>query len=132
MSATTATPLDLPYIWATWLPRLLTGENSCEWQPGMYQRAYRLCTTGTEPVCSPEVKSTYRMIDVTYISFTESTDEITYFASGARWSDSVVNIPAKLRAVETLYRITAMVSATGTNNPPDGNFGYTVIPPHRL
>ena len=20
-----------PYIWATWLPRLLTGENSCEW-----------------------------------------------------------------------------------------------------
>ena len=22
---------DFPYIWATWLPRLLTGENSCEW-----------------------------------------------------------------------------------------------------
>ena len=22
---------DHPYIWATWLPRLLTGENSCEW-----------------------------------------------------------------------------------------------------
>ena len=22
---------DSPYIWATWLPRLLTGENSCEW-----------------------------------------------------------------------------------------------------
>ena len=22
---------DQPYIWATWLPRLLTGENSCEW-----------------------------------------------------------------------------------------------------
>ena len=20
-----------PYLWATWLPRLLTGENSCEW-----------------------------------------------------------------------------------------------------
>ena len=20
-----------PYIWATWLPRFLTGENSCEW-----------------------------------------------------------------------------------------------------
>ena len=20
-----------PYVWATWLPRLLTGENSCEW-----------------------------------------------------------------------------------------------------
>ena len=20
-----------PYIWTTWLPRLLTGENSCEW-----------------------------------------------------------------------------------------------------
>ena len=20
-----------PYIWATWLPRLLIGENSCEW-----------------------------------------------------------------------------------------------------
>ena len=20
-----------PYIWATWLPRLLTGEHSCEW-----------------------------------------------------------------------------------------------------
>ena len=20
-----------PYIWATWLPRLLAGENSCEW-----------------------------------------------------------------------------------------------------
>ena len=63
-----------PYIWATWLPRLLTGENSCEWQPGMYQRAYRLCTTGTAPVCSPEVKSAYRMVDVTYNPFTESTD----------------------------------------------------------
>ena len=25
------TPRDFPYIWATWLPRLLTGENSCEW-----------------------------------------------------------------------------------------------------
>ena len=24
-------PRDHPYIWATWLPRLLTGENSCEW-----------------------------------------------------------------------------------------------------
>ncbi len=22
---------DFPYIWATWLPKLLTGENSCEW-----------------------------------------------------------------------------------------------------
>ncbi len=22
---------DHPYIWTTWLPRLLTGENSCEW-----------------------------------------------------------------------------------------------------
>ena len=22
---------EFPYIWATWLPRLLTGENSCEW-----------------------------------------------------------------------------------------------------
>ena len=22
---------DFPYIWATWLTRLLTGENSCEW-----------------------------------------------------------------------------------------------------
>ena len=22
---------ETPYIWATWLPRLLTGENSCEW-----------------------------------------------------------------------------------------------------
>ena len=22
---------EQPYIWATWLPRLLTGENSCEW-----------------------------------------------------------------------------------------------------
>ena len=21
---------EFPYIWATWLPRLLTGENSCE------------------------------------------------------------------------------------------------------
>ena len=31
MSATTSTPRDFPYIWATWLPRLLTGENSCEW-----------------------------------------------------------------------------------------------------
>ena len=26
-----ATPRDFPYIWTTWLPRLLTGENSCEW-----------------------------------------------------------------------------------------------------
>ena len=25
------TPRDFPYIWASWLPRLLTGENSCEW-----------------------------------------------------------------------------------------------------
>ena len=25
------TPRDFLYIWATWLPRLLTGENSCEW-----------------------------------------------------------------------------------------------------
>ena len=31
MSATTATPRAFPYIWTTWLPRLLTGENSCEW-----------------------------------------------------------------------------------------------------
>ena len=22
---------ETPYIWATWLPKLLTGENSCEW-----------------------------------------------------------------------------------------------------
>ncbi len=26
-----AIPRAHPYIWATWLPRLLTGENSCEW-----------------------------------------------------------------------------------------------------
>ena len=26
-----ATTRDFPYIWTTWLPRLLTGENSCEW-----------------------------------------------------------------------------------------------------
>ena len=26
-----AVPRETPYIWATWLPRLLTGENSCEW-----------------------------------------------------------------------------------------------------
>ena len=26
-----AVPREHPYIWATWLPRLLTGENSCEW-----------------------------------------------------------------------------------------------------
>ena len=26
-----AIPRQSPYIWATWLPRLLTGENSCEW-----------------------------------------------------------------------------------------------------
>ena len=26
-----AVPREAPYIWATWLPRLLTGENSCEW-----------------------------------------------------------------------------------------------------
>lgn len=26
-----AVPRQFPYIWATWLPRLLTGENSCEW-----------------------------------------------------------------------------------------------------
>ena len=25
------TPREHPYIWTTWLPRLLTGENSCEW-----------------------------------------------------------------------------------------------------
>ena len=22
---------DFPYIWVTWLPKLLAGENSCEW-----------------------------------------------------------------------------------------------------
>ena len=26
-----ASQREHPYIWATWLPRLLTGENSCEW-----------------------------------------------------------------------------------------------------
>ena len=26
-----AVPRETPYIWATWLPRLLTRENSCEW-----------------------------------------------------------------------------------------------------
>ena len=26
-----AVPRETPYIWTTWLPRLLTGENSCEW-----------------------------------------------------------------------------------------------------
>ena len=26
-----AVPRETPYIWAAWLPRLLTGENSCEW-----------------------------------------------------------------------------------------------------
>ena len=26
-----ATRRDFPYIWATLLPRLLTGENACEW-----------------------------------------------------------------------------------------------------
>ena len=26
-----AVPRDNPYIWTTWLPRLLTSENSCEW-----------------------------------------------------------------------------------------------------
>ena len=26
-----ATPREYPYIWATWQPRLLTGEHSCEW-----------------------------------------------------------------------------------------------------
>ena len=25
------TQREFPYIWTTWLPRLLTGENSCEW-----------------------------------------------------------------------------------------------------
>ena len=29
---------DFPYIWATWLPRLLTGENSCEW--GIWFKAH--------------------------------------------------------------------------------------------
>ena len=29
--ANVAVPRGTPYIWATWLPRLLTGENSCEW-----------------------------------------------------------------------------------------------------
>ena len=26
-----AVPREAPYIWATWLPRLLAGEHSCEW-----------------------------------------------------------------------------------------------------
>ena len=26
-----AVPRQYPYIWTTWLPRLLTGKNSCEW-----------------------------------------------------------------------------------------------------
>ena len=25
------TPREFPYIWATWLPRLLVGDRSCEW-----------------------------------------------------------------------------------------------------
>ena len=25
------TPREHPYVWATWLPRLLTGETACEW-----------------------------------------------------------------------------------------------------
>ena len=29
--ANVAVPREAPYISATWLPRLLTGENSCEW-----------------------------------------------------------------------------------------------------
>ena len=28
---TLADARQFPYIWTTWLPRLLTGENSCEW-----------------------------------------------------------------------------------------------------
>ena len=24
-------PRESPYIWTTWLPKLLTGDNSCEW-----------------------------------------------------------------------------------------------------
>ena len=24
-------PRESPYVWATWLPKLLTGDNSCEW-----------------------------------------------------------------------------------------------------
>ena len=28
---TVPAPRDFPYIWATWLPRLLTGERNCEW-----------------------------------------------------------------------------------------------------
>ncbi len=31
MAATPTTPRTFPYIWTTWLPRILTGENSCEW-----------------------------------------------------------------------------------------------------
>ena len=29
---------DHPYIWATWLPRLLTGESSCQW--GIWFKAH--------------------------------------------------------------------------------------------
>ena len=28
---TVAEKRDFPYIWATWLPRLMTGDRSCEW-----------------------------------------------------------------------------------------------------
>ena len=31
MVATLATPRTFPYIWTTWLTKLLTGESSCEW-----------------------------------------------------------------------------------------------------
>ena len=31
MPASTARPRTFPYIWTTWLSKLLTGESSCEW-----------------------------------------------------------------------------------------------------
>ena len=31
MAATSTTPRAFPYIWTTWLTKLLTGESSCEW-----------------------------------------------------------------------------------------------------
>ena len=30
-SVAMASRRDFPYIWATWLPRLLVGDRSCEW-----------------------------------------------------------------------------------------------------
>ena len=61
-----------PYIWATWLPRLLTGENSCEFAPS----GSRPTTSGLGP-CQPSDFNQNRVARATTPSYSTSNGEPT-------------------------------------------------------